>query len=107
LFTATAVQTSSADEYFDRAISKPGLRLFAGIADPITIHNEILNARYRLFELSNDIQAYSLTPPTFLQNGKSVDNFSWLFNRFNSKSKGLIILPILKSGVHISYKLNF
>jgi len=105
--TATAVQTSSADEYFNGTISKPKLRLFAGISDPTTIHDKILKARYHLFELSNNIQAYSLTPPIFSQNGKSFDNFSWIFNRFNAKSKGLIILPILKSGVHISYKLDF
>lgn len=105
--TTNAVQTSSADEYVEGAISKPRLRLFAGISDPITIHDKILKARYHLFELSNNIQAYSLTPPIFSQNGKSFDNFSWIFNRFNAKSKGLIILPILKSGVRISYKLDF
>jgi len=105
--TATAVQTSSADEYVEGAISKPRLRLFADFTEPMTINDTILKARYHLFELNNNLQAYSLTPPIFSQYGKSFDDFSWLLSRFNSKSKGLIILPILKSGVHISYKLDF
>lgn len=107
LLTATTVQASSADEYIKGTVSKPKLRLFADFADPMTAHDTVLKTRYHLFELSNTTQAYSLTPPIFSQNGRSIDNFSWLFNRFNSKSKGLIILPILKSGVHISYKLDF
>jgi hypothetical protein len=106
--TTTSVQTSSAEEYVGGAISKPRLRLFSGLSDdPIAFHEKILRAKYHLFELGNNIQTFSLTPPVFSQNGKSVHYISWLFNRFDSNSNGLRIKPVLKSGVHISYRLDF
>jgi len=107
LQTTTAVETSSAGEYMDGAIVKPRIHLFSGITDSMAFLEKIEKARYHLLELGNNIQAYSLTPPVFSQNGKSVQRYSWLFDRFNSESKGLRIVPVLTSGIHISYKLDF
>ena len=107
LFTATAFETSCAEEYADEAISNPEIGLFFSISDAIAFHERILNARYYLFEPGNIAIEDSSTSAIFPQNGKIMKDFQWVFNRFNSKSKGLVILPVLTNGVHISYKLDF
>jgi hypothetical protein len=102
-----AVDISCAEESIDEAISNQEMGLFLIVADAMTFHEKISNARYYIFEPGNNLKDDSPSPVILPHHVKTTNDFQWLFNRFNRKSNGLIILPVLDSGVHISYKLDF
>jgi len=102
-----AVEISCAEGPADEAVSSPEMGLFLSIADAMTFHEKILNTQYHLIEPGNNVKDDAPSPVIFPPHVRTMNDFQWLFNRFNRKSTGLIILPVLDSGVHVSYKLDF
>ena len=101
-----AVEISCAEESADEAVSIREMGLFLSISDAMTFHDKIVATQYYLFEPGNNANDGAPSSAIF-PHARTMNDFQWLFNRFNRKSTGLIILPVLDSGVHISYKLDF